>query len=49
MAAEGHYDRMAPDMEVRVEQSGGTEFLHAEKMAPVNTDTHEHLWRANSG
>ena len=42
MAAEGHSDRMAPDMEVRVEQSGGTEFLHAEKMAP--TDIHQRLW-----
>jgi len=42
MAAEGHSDRMAPDMEVWMEQRGGTEFAHWEKMAP--TDIHWHMW-----
>ena len=31
MAAEGHTDKMASDMEVPMKQRGGTEFLHAEK------------------
>ena len=49
MAAEGHSDKMAPDMEVWMKQSCVTEFLHAEK-----TDTHWHsstlpecFWRPN--
>jgi len=36
MAAEGHSDRMVPDMEVWGEQRGGTEFLLAEEMAPTD-------------
>jgi len=34
MAAEGHSDRMASDMEVQMKQMHVTEFLHVEKIAP---------------
>ena len=43
MAAVRQSDRMASDMEVRMEQRCDTEFLHAEKMAP--TDIHQCLQR----
>ena len=36
MAAEGQSDRMLSDMGVHMEQRYGTEFLHAEKMAPMD-------------
>ena len=52
MAAEGHTDKMASDVEVPMKQRGGTEFLHAEK----KNDIHWHsmilakcLPRPNSG
>jgi len=32
----GQYDRMASDMGVKMEQRGGTEFLHEERMAPID-------------
>ena len=35
MAAKGQSDRKASDMEVRMKQRCDTEFLHAEKMAPI--------------
>ena len=41
MAAEGHSDRMAFDMEVCMETKCVTEFLHAEIMA--STDIHQYL------
>jgi len=41
MAAEEQSDKMASDVEACVEQSCGTEFLHVEKIAPI--DTHQHL------
>ena len=41
MAAEGQSDKMASDMEVQMKQRCVTEFLHAEKMAPI--DIHRHL------
>ena len=41
LAVEGQYDKMASDVEVCVKQRCGAEFLHAEKMAPV--DIHECL------
>jgi len=41
MAAEGQSDKMASDMEAWMEQRCVTEFLHAEKMAPI--DIHGHL------
>jgi len=41
MTAEGQSDRTASDMEVHMKQRGGTEFLHAEKIAPI--DTHQCL------
>ena len=41
MAAEGQSDRMVSDMEVHMKQRCGIEFLHAEKMAPI--DIHLHL------
>ncbi|MEQ5179387.1 hypothetical protein [Proteus genomosp. 6] len=44
MVAEGQSDRMVSDMEVCMKQSCVTEFLHVEKMAPI--DIH---WRPNSG
>jgi len=31
MAAEGQTDKMVSDMEMQMEQMGGTEFLHTEK------------------
>jgi len=40
MAAEGQSDKMASDMEVRIKQRGGTEFLCAEKMVPANIRWH---------
>ena len=36
MAAEGQSDRMAPDMEVYMKQRCVTEFLHVEKIAPID-------------
>ena len=36
MAAEGHSDKMASDMEVRMKQRCGIEFLHMERRAPTN-------------
>ena len=36
MAAEGQSDKMASDVEVRVKQRSGIEFLHVEKVAPTN-------------
>ena len=41
MAAEGQPDRMVSDMEVRMKQRCGTEFLHVEKMSPI--DIHQSL------
>lgn len=41
MAAEGHSDTKASDMEVHMKQKCGTEFLHVEKMA--FTDIHQRL------
>ena len=38
MVAEGQSDRMASDMEVSMKQKCVTEFLHAEKFAPTDTD-----------
>ena len=38
MAAEGHSDKVVPNMVVQMKQRCGTEFLHEEKMAP--TDIH---------
>jgi len=34
MTAEGHSDKMASDVEVRMKQRCITEFLHVEKIAP---------------
>ena len=36
MAAEGETDKMVSDMEVCMKQSCVTEFLHVEKMAPID-------------
>mgnify|MGYP001860934035 CR=1 FL=1 len=44
MAAEGQSDKMASDMEVRMKERCGIEFLHLEKMAP--TDIHQCLLNA---
>ena len=41
MAAEGQSDRMMSDIEVRLKQRCVIEFLHVEKMAPI--DIHRHL------
>lgn len=41
MAAEGHSDAMASDMEVHMEQRCVMEFLHAEEM--VLADIHQYL------
>ncbi|XP_031461807.1 high mobility group protein HMG-I/HMG-Y isoform X1 [Phasianus colchicus] len=41
MAAEGHSDKMASDIEVRMKQWCVIEFLHAEKIEPV--DIHRRL------
>ena len=41
MAAEEQSDRMVSDMEVWMKQRGAIEFLHVEKMAPI--DSHLHL------
>ena len=38
MAAEGQSDRMVSDMEACIQQRCVTEFLHAEKMTPIDTD-----------
>jgi len=35
-AAEGQSDKVASDMEVCMKQRRGSEFLHAEKMAPID-------------
>ena len=40
MAAEGQSDRMASDMEVQMKQRRVTEFLHANKMAPIDISQH---------
>ena len=42
MAAEGHSDTVVADVEVRIKQRCGIEFLYAEKFA--STDIHQHLW-----
>ena len=36
MAAEGQSDNMAIDMQVHIKQRGVIEYLHMQKMAPVN-------------
>ena len=36
MAAEGQSDKMAPDVGVCTKQRRGIEFLHAEKVAPID-------------
>ena len=36
MAAEGQSDRMTSDMEVRMKQGYVTQFLHADKKAPID-------------
>ena len=41
MAAEEWSDTAAPDMEAQMEEAGGIEFFHAEKMA--STDIHQCL------
>ena len=41
MAAEGQSDIMVSHMKVRMKKKCGTDFLHAEKIAP--TDIHWHL------
>lgn len=41
MAAEGHYDTMASDVEMQMKQRCGTEILHADNTAP--SDIHQHL------
>ena len=41
VTAEGQSDKMVSDMEVCMKQRCVTEFLHAEKMAPI--DIHQHL------
>jgi len=41
MAAEGQSDKMASDMEVRMKQRCVIEFLHAERIAPI--DIHRRL------
>ena len=38
MAAEGQSDRMVSDVEMRMKQRCGIEFLHEEKMAPTDVD-----------
>ena len=35
MAAEGHSDKMASDMEENMKKRGVTEFLHVEKWHPL--------------
>ncbi len=47
MAAEGQSGRMASGMKVQREQSCVTEFLHAEKMTPI--DIHQHLLHLYGG
>ena len=51
MAAEGQSDTMTSDMEVRMEQWNGTEFLCTEKMPPhwYSSMLAEHLQISNSG
>ena len=41
MAAEGQSDSMVSDMEACRKKRGAIEFLHVEKMAPI--DIHQHL------
>ena len=41
MAAEGQCGRMASDMEEHLKQRSGIEFLHVEKMPPI--DIYQHL------
>ena len=36
MAAEGHSDKTVPYIEVCMEQRSVTEFLHVEKMVPID-------------
>jgi len=45
MAAEGQSDKWWLMVEVQMEQRGGIEFLHGEKMAP--SDNHQHLLNAD--
>ena len=40
MTAEGQSDRLVSDTEMRMEQRGVTEFLHAEKMAAYGIHWH---------
>ena len=40
-ASEGQSDKMVSDMEVHMKQKRGTEFLHVEKIAPI--DIHQSL------
>jgi len=47
MTAEGQSDKMVHDMEVHMKQRCVTEFLYADKMAPMNVNSlklSEHLW-----
>ena len=41
MAAEGQSDKMVSDVEAGMKQTCVTEFLHVEKVAPI--DIHQHL------
>ena len=41
IAAEGQSDKMVSDMEVHMKQRCATEFLHVEKIAPI--DIHQSL------
>ena len=47
MAAEEQSDRIMSDMEEYVKQKHVTQFLHAEKMAPI--DIHQHLVNVYGG
>ena len=41
---------MASNMEEHMKYSGGTEFLHEEKSAPIDIHQYElNMWRPNSG
>jgi len=40
MAAEGQSDKMTSDMELCVKQRCATDFLHAEKIAPLDIHWH---------
>ena len=47
MAAEGQSDRMVSDVQVNMKKRCGIEFIHLEKMAPV--DIHLHLLNVYGG